>query len=380
MVNEDNKFIYFDNAATTSPMDDVVFEYTIALKNNWENPSSSHIKGMEVSRIFDKTKENILKDLGFTNHELIFTSGASEANNLALKGYMEKYRNRGNHLIISSIEHPSITNAAKHLESLGFKVSYCPVNSNGKIDLEACEKLITDQTILISVMAVNNETGTIQDVNGLVNLIKKFPKVKLHVDAVQAISKINIPLDKVDMVTISLHKIGGLKSSGLLVKRKGIELVSQNDGGGQQNGLRSGTSDVPMALASRVATSHIKEKLNKLDYIKSLVEPIYKYLENNPDEFNINSTLENPYIINFSLKKKKASVVVENLSMENIMVGSHSACSSKLEVVSPILLALGNSEIEAKNSIRLSFSIDNTPAEVEEFLQKFDKIIKEIRG
>ena len=381
MVEDNNKVIYFDHAATTSPIPEVVSLYSEVVTKYFANSSSAHRLGVDNARLLNKAREDILRSFNLHNHEVIFTSGATEANNLALKGYMERYSSRGKHIIISNIEHPSILNTANHLAKLGYEVTMVPVRGDGKTYLEDLKKELRQDTILVSIMGVNNETGIIQDINNIANFLKQFPTVCFHVDAVQAVGKVILPYNNIDMITVSLHKIGGLKGSGLLLKRKGLELSPLLDGGGQEAGYRSGTNDLAMAVVDAVA---IKQALNNIDgkknYIHTLVEPIYQYIANHLDEIEVNSSLENPYVINISLLHKKASVFAEFLSNNGIMVSTHSACSSKLDVGSQTLLAMGRSALMAKNSIRLSFSTLNTPEEVERFLEVFDYGLKEIRG
>ena len=381
VVGDNNRVIYFDHAATTSPMPEVVSLYTEVATKYYANSSSAHKLGLDNSRLLNKAREDILKAFNLHNHEVIFTSGATEANNLALKGYMERYQNRGKHLIISNIEHPSILNTADHLSKYGYDVTIVPVSSDGKVKLENIKKAIREDTVLISIMGINNETGIIQPIDEIAAFIKQFPKIALHVDAVQADGKINLPYNDIDLITVSLHKIGGLKGTGLLLKKKNIELTAMNDGGGQEKGYRSGTNDLAMAMTDAIA---IKNTLTYIEqnkeYVATVTKPLYDYFLSKKDDIVVNSTFDNPYTINISLLHKKASVFAEFLSVNNIMVSTHSACSSKLDIGSPTLLAMGKNITLAKNSMRLSFSITNTKEEVARFIEVFEYGLKEIRG
>lgn len=377
----EDKIIYFDHAATTYPLEEVVSLYSDFAKRYFANPASAHRLGVENARYLAGARKDILNTFKCPNHEVIFTSGATEANNLALKGYMERYALRGKHLVVSSIEHPSVLNAANHLAKLGYEVSIVPCSTDGRISLEAIKREIREDTILVSVMAVNNETGIINDIESIASFIKDFPTISLHVDAVQAVGKIDLPYQDIDMVTISMHKLGGLKGSGILLKRKNIELSPLNDGGGHEFGYRSGTNDLAMIVAdSQVVKNALKDVLEKRMQILSLVTPIYHMLESHKDELRINSSLDNPYIINISLLHKKASVFAEFLSNNNIMVSTHSACSSKMDIGSSTLRAMGRNEQESKNSLRFSFSTLNTKEEVERFIEVFEYGLKGIRG
>ena len=227
----------------------------------------------------------------------------------------------------------------------------------------------------------DNETGIVQPIKEIAAFIKQFPKIAFHCDAVQGVGKVDIPFSDIDLVTISMHKIGGLKGSGILLKKKNLELNPLLDGGGQENGYRSGTNDLAMAITDAVA---LKEAMNIIEsrrkYIASLVEPLFLYFEAHKDEVTINSTRENPYTINISFLKKKASVFAEFLSNNDIMVSTHSACSSKLDIGSPTLMAMGKSSIIAKNAMRLSFASSNTKEEIDRFIEVFDFGLKGIRG
>ena len=378
---EENNVIYFDHAATTLPLKEVGPLFVGTINSHFANPASVHLLGMENARLLDKARNEILYYLNMKDHQVIFTSGATESNNLALKGYMERYKGRGKHLIISMIEHPSVMNVATYLKDNGFDVSIIPVDEKGIINLEALEKSIRSDTTLISIMGVNNEVGSVEPIKEIVEILKKHPQVKLHVDAVQAVGKVDLPYNDIDLLTISLHKLGGLKGSGLLIKRKSLELIPILNGGGQEYGLRSGTNDLANAVvASFVIKTTLKEVEQKRKEMKELVKPLYDYFESRKDEVIINSSLDNPYILNISLLHKKASVFAEYLSNYGIMVSTHSACSSKLDIGSPTLLAMGRNSNLAKNSIRLSFALSNTKEEIARFINMFDSGLKRIRG
>ena len=348
---------------------------------HFANSSSVHKLGAENARYLYSARMDILKSFKTPQHEVIFTSGATEANNLALKGYMERYASRGKHLVITNIEHPSILNTANHLAKLGYEVTIVPVRSDGKVYLDDIKKAIKEDTILVSMMAVNNETGIIQSVKETAAFLKEFPSIAFHVDAVQAVGKVDLPYSDIDLITVSIHKIGGLKGCGILLKKKNLELSPLLDGGGQENGYRSGTNDLAMAMSDALA---IKMSLTNLDknkqYVASIVNPLFQYFLYRNDEIVVNSTMENPYIINISLLHKKASVFAEYLSNNNIMVSTHSACSSKLDTGSPTLMAMGRNSVVCKNAMRFSFSTSNTKEEMDRFIAVFDYGLREIRG
>ncbi len=371
------EIIYLDNAATTSVNPDVLLSYETVIKKYQGNASSIHALGMEAKDLLEQARNQILSLLNKKEDELIFTSGATEANNLALKGYALQYQNRGKHIIVSSIEHPSILETAKQLEEyFGFEVTYLPVNTEGKVEVETLKNSLRKDTILVSVMAVNNETGVIQPIEEIGELLKDYPKVAFHSDAAQAIGKVDIDYSNVDMITLTAHKIHGLKGCGCLIKRKAITFLPLISGGGQENNLRSGTNDIASAVAFskalRLAISN--QKKNQM-YVNSLVEPLRKYFLDNPDLYEINS-IDNPYILNVSLKTKKAAVVVEGLSERGMMISSVSACHSKGESASYVIKAMGKSDSLSHNTLRISFSEENTQQNVEKLIQNLDEIVK----
>ena len=384
MKINNNKLIYFDNASTTRASEEVLKVYNEVHLSSFANPSSIHKEGQRSFYQLNRSKEELLKVLKLNNHEVIYLSGATEANNLAIKGSALRYKNRGNHIITSSYEHPSVLEAFKQLETeFGFKVTYLNPNSEGLITSKEVESALTDKTILVSLMAVNNEIGAINPIEEISNLLEKYPKVIFHVDACQAIGKLEkeINYSKVDLLTISGHKIHGLVGFGALIKKKKIELLPLNSGGGQEYGYRSGTEDLANALA---LLQSIKDIINKekehYDHVSLLADKLLSYLNSRKDlyELNVPNPI-NPYIINFSTISRKGSVVVEALSNNNIMVSSTSACHSSKEKGSYVVKALGKEDKISNNTIRVSLDYTNTMEEIDIFISTLDKIIGEIR-
>ena len=376
-----DKIIYLDNAATSKVDQEVLDSFNQITLKYHANPSSIHHLGQEANRLLEKSREQILSLLGLTHHNVVFTSGATEANNLAIKGYAYANKNRGNHLITSATEHPSVLNAMRQLEDDGFKLTILPVNDKGQVEVNSLRDAINDETILVSIMAVNNETGAINPIKEIGEIVKKYPKIAFHVDMVQAIGKIDVPLENVDMFSFAGHKIHGLLGSGALIKEKKIILKPLQNGGGQENNLRSGTNTLALsaslAKALRLAIDQQEENYRK---VKPLAEYLINYLKDNEDKYIINSfSIDNPYIVNFSLRKHKASVVVEALSNRNIMVSSLSACHSKKEDYSYVVYAMKKDSCLAHNTIRVSFSFDNTLDEVKTLTKELDAILKEIK-
>ena len=370
--------IYFDNASTTFVDESILESFNKAIKTYPGNPSSIHKYGQESARIIEKSRELILSSLSLSNHEVIFTSGATEANNLAIKGFALAHKNRGKHIIVSEVEHPSILETVKELEKdFGYRISYLHINNEGKVSLDELKSLIEDDTFLVSIMAVNNEIGSVNNIEEIAKYLKQFPKIVFHVDGVQALGKININYKDVDMITFTGHKIHGLVGSGCLIKRKGISLEAIINGGGQENNIRSGTYSLPLISTLALAISKaIKNQQDCFNKVKVLSNKLLEELKLMSDLIAINSNnKENPFVVNFSLKNHKASVVVEALSNRKIFVSSISACHSRGEPVSYVVKALTHDDVLAHNTIRISLDAQNTLEEVDIFIKEFKEII-----
>lgn len=373
--------IYLDNAATTKVDPEVLNSYNQITLKYFANPSSIHSLGQESSRLLDKSREQILNVLKLTHHDVIFTSGATEANNLAIKGYCFANRSRGKHIITSSTEHPSVLNTVLEMQDFGFEVTVLPVNKEGQIEVKTIKDSIREDTILVSLMMVNNEVGAINPIKEVGECLKKFPKIAFHVDMVQAIGKLPIDFNNIDMFSIAGHKIHGLLGSGLLIKEKKILLKAVNQGGGQENNLRSGTNTLALSASlAKALRLAVESEANNFKKVKALSERLLGYLKDNKDKYLINSYNEdNPYIVNFSLLHHKASVVVEALSNRGIMVSSLSACHAKNEDYSKVVYAMYQDLNLAHNTIRISFDKDNTIEEVEALIKNLEEILKEIK-
>ena len=374
--------IYFDNASTTKPSDLVLKEYLEESKNNYANPSSINKLGVDIFFKVERIKKHILNALNLSNnYEIIFTSGATESNNLAILGYCFKNMNRGKRIITSLVEHASVLNVFKYLATEGFEVIYLNVDNEGNISFEELQKSLNDKTILVSLMGVNNEIGSILNLDEVHSLVTKFPRCVFHSDCAQALGKVDLSYSMLDMITISGHKIHGLKGIGALIKRKNISITPLFYGGGQQENLRSGTIDYPAISAFSLAIDNAL-KTSKENYLKveSIFNYLYEKLKNN-EEVVINSPfISSKYIFSLSLKTQRASVVVEALSNEEIYLNTTSSCDSRKDEPSHVIMALNNNLKLAKNTLRLSFSYENTLEEAKIFLDSFLKILKNIRG
>ncbi len=370
--------IYFDNAATTRPSLAVLECFEKENEQCFANPSSRHAYGREAYRKLENARLSILKSLSLSNdYRVLFTSGASESNNLAIKGIAKEYLRRGKRIITTQVEHPSVLEAFRSLEKEGFEVIYLPTKEDGTVDPETLKENMNKETILVSIMATNNETGSNNDILALSKIVHTFPKAFFHVDVTQAIGKRDLPYSSIDLFSFSGHKIHGLKGTGALILKKNIALLRQIDGGDQEYFFRAGTDNLPgdetLAVALEEATKNLQDNIAHAKEISSFLR---EELEKN-DEILMNSPLEgSPFILNFSLKRKKASVVTEALSHEGIYVSSVSACNSKGEPISYVLEAMGFSKERAMNSIRLSFSRENTLEEAKTFLNTLQNILE----
>ncbi|MDF2700452.1 MAG: cysteine desulfurase [Haloplasmataceae bacterium] len=375
--------IYLDYTSTTPVREEVLESFVQTTKNFWGNPSSLHKFGL-ISEDLLKMARKQMKDLiDAKNYEVVFTSCATESNNLAIKGIAHRKGNNGKHLITSGVEHPSVYHTFESLREEGYDVTFLKVNKDGRIDLEELKNAIRKDTILVSLMFVNNEIGTIMPIIEVGKLLKKFPKITFHVDIVQALGKIPVKLDEmnIDLATISAHKIYGLKGSGALFVRKGIEIVSQQTGGSQEFNLRAGTVDVPSAVSLAKAMRLILNDLDKsYEYVTKLNNKVRTMLINYP-EIIINSPVEqvSPYIINFSVKGVKSETFVHAFEPYEIYFSSKSACSSKISKPSRILKAIGLDDDLASNSVRISLSHLTTDIEIDELEKAFKEVINNLR-
>lgn len=373
--------IYFDNASSTKPREEVLKEFERASRENYANPNSIHKLAMENSANIERIKSNILKNLrlDYKKYDVIFTSGATESNNLAIYGFCIRNKKRFNHILTSAYEHKSVLQVFKELENLGFKVDYIKVNAKGCIDLDDLKSHLDGKPVFASFMGVNNEIGTINNLKEIRNIIGT--ESVFHSDLVQTIGKAKVDLNSLDMFTITGHKIYGLKGCGALVKKRSINLEKIIYGGGQQQDLRSGTLDYPSICAFNVALSLLMKDENE-EYKK--IKIIHDYLVNELKQIDgvkvHDFETSSPYIVSLSLTNKKASVVVEDLSNKNIFVNSESACYSKSEEKSYVLLSIGCSEVEASNPIRISLGMYNTLDDAKTFVEEFKKTLESIRS
>ncbi|MBC1248345.1 cysteine desulfurase [Listeria welshimeri] len=373
--------IYFDNSATTKPNDAVLETYTKVASNYFANPSSLHRFGAKSKELLDASRKQIATMLGVLSEEIIFTSGGSEGNNLAIKGLAYSYKNRGNHIITSRIEHPSVRIVMEELESNGFRVTYLQVNKNGVIDLEELKAALTKETILISIMGVNNEVGSIQPLQEIGETIANREHTFFHVDFVQGIGKVPLEIGQmaIDLLTFSGHKFHALRGTGVLFKKKNVHLHPEILGGGQEMGYRSGTENlaggVALAKALRLALEN-EQNTSELIEIRDYLLSEIAYM---PDmTVHTKKSVAAPHIICFSAKGHRGEVLVHALEKEDIYISTTSACSSKQKLASSTLKAMGVTDEEATGAVRVSLSYENRLSEAKIFIQKLQEIIENL--
>ena len=367
--------IYLDYAAT-SPVSEEILETFVKINNRFfANTSSNHKLGFESAQLELKARQQVANLFKVKEDEILFTSGATESNNLAIKGVCLKYKNRGKHIITSLGEHASVLNSFKQLEEeQGFRVTYLPLNEEGKVNIEDLKNALDQETILVSIMAVNNEVGSINPIEEIGKILKNYPKLFFHVDATQAIGKVKMDYSNVDLISMSAHKIGGFKGSGILVKKEKIDLLPLLSGGGQEYSYRSGTTNFPYSVcASKALRIAFEKQEERYEYVKKLNCYLREELEKMEGvEFNSPKDAS-PYILNFHVNKK-GSVVSEALSNHEVFVSTQSACSSKKTSFSHVLQAMGKNMDVSENSIRVSLSFLTKKSE----LQTFIKILKDV--
>jgi cysteine desulfurase len=375
--------IYFDNSATTRPYNEVLDSFVKVSSEFFGNPSSLHGLGLQAEKLLTQARTQVANLLSVKPTEVYFTSGGTESNNLAIKGTAMLDKNKGKHLILSSVEHPSVRGALEQLKKLGFDITYLPADQTGRVRIEDVKASIKKDTILVSVMQVNNEVGTIQPIAEIGRLLEQYPTILFHVDAVQAVGKVplNLKENGVDLCSFSAHKFHGLKGTGALFIREGVRLDPLLSGGNQEWKVRSGTENVAgvvsMAKALRMTIEKSKIGIAKMNKVKSLLREGLSRI----DGLTINTPLENsaPHILNFSIRGIKAEVLIHTLEQKGIYISTTSACSSKKQLPSQTLLAMGVPDDLADSAFRISLSYDNTEDEAEKVIVAIEEAAKQLR-
>ena len=376
--------IYFDNSATTKPYPEALATYTEVATRIWGNPSSLHNLGSQATRILEASRKQIAELIGKKAEEIYFTSGGTEGDNWILKGVAFEKAPYGKHIIVSDIEHPAIKESAAWLKTQGFEVDYAPVDALGFVKVDVLANLLRPDTTLVSVMAVNNEIGSIQPIHDIAALLEDRPTVSFHVDAVQALAKVATEVylpERVDFATFSSHKFHGLRGVGFVYIKGGKKITPLLTGGGQEKEMRSTTENVAgiatTAKALRLAMENQEAFASKTQQMK---EVIRKELANYPD-VTIFSGEDHfaPHILTFGIKGVRGEVVVHAFEEFDIYISTTSACSSKAGKPAGTLIAMGVDKSIAQTAVRLSLDIENDMSQVEQFLTKIKLIYEQTR-
>ena len=377
------KRIYLDNAGTTRVSGEVLSAMLPYYTEYYGNANSLHSFGIEASKAVEESRNTLAGLINASPKEIFFTSGGTEGNNWIIKGIARANTHRGKHIIISSIEHHSILESARELENEGFKVTYLPVDSTGMVDMVELMHALTPETTLVSIMAVNNEVGTIQNIKAIGDILKDY-KAYFHVDAVQAMGCLHIDVKdmKIDALTMSAHKVHGPKGIGAVYIKTGTPIKKLIQGGEQESGRRGGTTNVPgvvgMGKAMAIAVRDIDVNNKKLQDLTEYFVNKLNYAI--PDiKFNGNFNQKAPGIINVSFKYIEGESILVKLDLEGVAVSTGSACASNSLEKSHVLKAMGLSHEDINGAIRFSFGADNTKEEIDYVVEKLVTIVADLR-
>lgn len=373
--------IYLDNGATTRVLPEVRDEMVKVLMDDYGNPSAMHTKGVEAEKYLKNTRKIIADSLKVDIGEIYFTSGGTEGNNIAIIGTALANQRAGKHLITTKVEHASVSEAFYYLESLGFEVTYLPVDGTGAVSLEKLREVIREDTILVSIMCVNNEIGTIEPVQEIAKIIKeKNKKTLFHVDAVQAYGKMHLYPKRwnIDLMTMSGHKIHAPKGTGALFIRQKVKVKPLVYGGHQERGMRSGTENVPgiagLGVAVKWIQDGLEERSKKIREIKEYFISSVMEIENLK-----NNSGEAPHIASISFRGVRSEVLLHALEERNIYVSAGAACSNNKKGTSNTLVAIGLTKEEKESTLRFTFSSFNTKEQVDEVVKVLKELIPMLR-
>lgn len=370
--------IYLDSASTTQVRKEVLETYEKILHSYYANSDSLHDLGRETSRLMERSRVQIAQLLSVKENEIFFTSCASESNNWAIKGYAWQNQLRGKHLITTAVEHSSVHETMEQLRTMfGFDVTYLKVNEEGIVTLSDVKKAIRKDTILVSIMKVNNETGAIFPVEEIADDLHKHTRIAVHCDCVQAVGKVPVDLSKFDLATISAHKLRGLKGSAILYKKENIALCPLINGGQQEFSMRGGTSNFPVNI---VFAKTLRLALEDQKKYENHVKELYFYLREELSKIEdvvINSSANGShYILNISCLCLGSEIMLNALNAKGIAVSAQSTCASRSKAISHVLLEMGLGELRATHAIRISLSNTTRKEECTIFLQTLKEIIK----
>lgn len=370
--------VYLDYSATTPTNSEVLDSFVKCSKEFIGNPNSLHSLGVKSLNMIESASNQIANLLNIKTSEIIYTSGASESNNLAIKGICEKYKNRGKHIITTPLEHSSVYGPVDYLKENGYEVDYVKIDKNGSIDLDNLKELIREDTILVSIACVNSEIGILQPIEKIGKILKKYPKCYFHSDMTQSIGKVNIDISDVDLISFSAHKFYGIKGIGVLIKKEKVELTPLIHGGKSTTIYRSGTPTLPLIVSiSKSLRISLIDIQKKYEYIRELNKYIKEEL-NKYEKVNINSNdFCIPHILNISILGVKPETMQHALEKYDIYVSTQSACSDSSSKSKSVYALTNDMEI-ASSSIRISLSHLTTKEEITYFLDKFKLCYNEL--
>lgn len=368
--------IYFDNAATTKIYDDALTSYVQVSQKFFGNPSSLHQLGVDAFQVLTKARAQVASLLSVQPEEIFFTSGGTESNNWAIKGTALEKSVFGKHIITTKIEHPSVLQTCKQLERFGFEVTYLDVDSKGIVSVDQLKESLRKDTILVSVMAVNNEVGAIQPIAEIAKVLEEYPSIHFHVDAVQAVERASqlLAIGRIDLLSLSAHKFHGPRGVGIMYKKFGRKIQALLTGGGQEKGERSTTENLPGIVAT---TKALRMALEEKSVTGELRSQLWNELATKP-EIRIFSPEEGAsHVLCFAIKGVRGEVVVHAFENHGIYISTTSACSSKKADSSSTLYAMDVPTEWATGAVRVSFSNDNTKEEVEQFIKVLHQLMKQ---
>ena len=371
--------VYLDYSATTPVNKEVLDSFNKAVAEYPGNANSIHKLGSKSWHLLEAATKQVASLMGVNSDEVIFTSGASEANNLAILGVVNKYKNRGKHILTTKLEHSSILETLKYLEKEGYKIEYLKLDKNGQVDINDLKSKLNDETVLVSLAQVSSEVGIIQDINKIGEVLKDYPRVIFHVDGTQAVGKIPVNLDNVDLYSFSSHKIYGLNGVGALIKKRHIELEPLIHGGKSQTIYRSGTPTHALCASFAKALKLVLENSrDKYNHVLKLNQKLKESLETMNDVVINSNNYSVPHIVNISIKDIKPETMLHALEEKDIYISTKTACSKDSSMSLGVYELTKDKEL-ASSSIRISLSYLTTSDEVDYFLEVFKTKLKELR-
>ncbi|MFC5403025.1 cysteine desulfurase family protein [Cohnella soli] len=384
------KTYYFDHSASTPMWPKVIDTMTELMKLHYSNASSMHRSGVEASKLAERARASVAERMMAKPQEVVFTSGGTESNNLALKGVVGKSTRANKHIIVSAVEHASVLECARQLEAQGVQLTIVPVDGKGRVDVADIIRSLRKDTVLVSVMHVNNEVGAVQPIEEIAHALKEFPHVKFHVDGVQAIGKVPFAFaaSGVHLYSGSAHKFGGPKGTGFLLVKEGVELAPLFGGGSHEHGLRAGTTNVPAVVAMsqalrlslesqdarRVRLFELRRKLH--DIVAQIPELVWNGVGVEPDREKDTA----PHVVNVSYPGMRPEVLVHMLEENGVLLSTQSACSSKSLKPSRVLLAMGHDTDRASGGIRISFGDEHQESDLDELGNRLKQAISQLKA